>query len=144
MIYVKQNKQDRGLGSWLSNTVANVGYFVQQTDLVSHAANELGVGKSTVGKILVPTASNKINENQTINKKPLVLTTVDATNCARSEFKNDARCVSFLKTQAVTNQSQQIIATPEQKVFDIKNKSTLLIGGGILLALGLVIVASTD
>lgn len=140
MIYVRQN----GLGSWLSRTVANIAYVEQQVDIAAHAANELGVGKTVVGQILVPTSSNLINQNQTIDKKPLVLTTVDATNCARSEFKNDPRCVSFLKTQQVAVQTQQIIATPEQQTFDLKNKSTLLIGGGILLAIGLVIVASTE
>lgn len=142
MIYVNQRDIEGGLGSWFSRAVANVGYFVQQTDLVSHAANELGVGKSTVGKILVPTSSNLINENQTIDKKKIVLTTVNAANCARNEFKNDPRCIEFAKTKALTAQSQQIIDRPDVALTSTNNKSTLIIGGGILLAIGIVIVAS--
>jgi hypothetical protein len=138
---------NEGLGSWFKKAVSNVGKFIQQTDLVSHAASELGVGKTTVGKILVPTASDNIDKYQTIVKKDMpkpVLQTVDAVNCAKSEFKNDARCIEFIASQAVVQQSQQIIDTPVVKTFDLKNKTTLIVGGAIGLSLILIIVASTS
>lgn len=134
-----------GLDSWLKRAVANVGKFVQQTDLVSHAAKELGVGKTTVGKILVPTASEDIDKYQNVVKEDMlkpVLKTVDAANCANKEFAKDQRCVEFLQSQQVAQQSIQVIDVPEVKTFDLKNKSTWIIGGGIALAVTLVIVAS--
>lgn len=133
-----QNQQLGELGSWFSRAVSNVGKFVQQTDLVSHAASELGVGKSTVGKILVPTASSNINKYQTIVKKDMpkpVLTVVDATNCAKSEFIKDPRCVTFLATQATVQQSKNIIAVTEKTA----SNKTIYIVGGSLLAAGLLI-----
>lgn len=143
--YNQRDLSGAPLGSWFKKAVSNVGKFIQQTDLVSHAASELGVGKTTIGKILVPTASDNIDKYQTIVKKDMpkpVLTTVDAANCAKAEFKNDQRCVTFIASQQVAQQSQQVIEVPEAKMFDLKNKSTWIIGGGIALALTLVIVAS--
>lgn len=130
----------QGLGSWFSRTVSNVGKFVQQTDLVSHAASELGVGKSTVGKILVPTASDNINKYQTIVKSdiPKPAWTVNAENCANSKYMNDPKCVEFNKAQAAAQTSQQIIAVPEDKV---SKKTKLIVGGAIAFTVGLVILS---
>jgi hypothetical protein len=131
------------LGSWFKRTVSNVGKFVQQTDLVSHAANEIGVGKSTVGKILVPTASNNVNKYQTIVKseqtKP-TLKTVDAINCVKSQFAKDPRCVEFMKTQQTVQTSQNIISAKE----DIAStKTKLIVGGSIAVALALLAMAGS-
>ncbi len=134
-------EQFSGFGSWLSRAVSNVGKFVQQTDLVSHAANELGVGKSTVGKILVPTASNNINKNQTIVKKdmPKPVWVVNSVNCAKSEYKGDQKCIAFNEAQTAAVVSQEVIAVPEEKV---SNKTIVIVGGAILLAGGLLYLAN--
>lgn len=145
MYYYNQRNLDGPLNSWFKRAVSNVGKFIQQTDLVSHAASELGVGKTTVGKILVPTASDNINKYQTIVKSDMpkpVLKTVDAVNCAKSEFKSDPRCIEFTNSQAIAQQSQQVIQVPEVKALDVNNKSTWIIGGGLALAVTLVVIAS--
>jgi hypothetical protein len=141
MIYIEQKPQQmQGLGSWFSRTVANVHKFYQQTDLFNHALTELGVGKTTVGKILAPGTIN-VDKYQTIVKKDIpkpVLKVVDAVNCAKPEFAKDSRCVEFMKAQAVAQTSQQVIAVQEETV---SNKSAWIVGGALSAAVVLVLLA---
>lgn len=131
--------QEQGLGSWFSRAVSNVGKFIQQTDLVSHAASELGVGKTTVGKILVPTASDNIDKHQTIVKKdmPKPVWTVNAENCA-VKYAKDPKCIAFNNAKIAVESSQQIIDVPVEKV---SHKTLYIVGGALVIAGGLIFLA---